>query len=61
MSGFCELTPDGLAWLREYLRDTYNDDFMSDYQLELVGVVPVDVRRWADIEPLPTADLRVVR
>lgn len=55
------LSTAGLAWLREYLRDTYNDDFMSDYQLELVGVVPADVRVWADIEPLSAADLRVVR
>jgi hypothetical protein len=58
---FCELSPDALAWLREYVRDTYSEDFMSDYQMELVGVVPADVRRWAGIEPLPTPDLRVVR
>lgn len=44
------LTPADYDWLREYFRDTYNEDWSADYQLELIGEVPDGVLRWADVE-----------
>jgi hypothetical protein len=44
------LTADDLAWLRQYFIDTYNEDWSSTYQIELVGEVPHGVLRWADVE-----------
>lgn len=44
------LTDEDLAWLRQYFIDTYNEDWATKYQLELVGEVPDDVLLWAHVE-----------
>ena len=40
-----------LAWLRQFLVDTLNTDFLSAYQCELVGEVPPSLLHWASIGP----------
>lgn len=59
----CVLTDAGLDWLRQYFVDTYNEDWASPYQFELIGEVPDDVLRWADADPSKrsTAERRGLR
>jgi hypothetical protein len=38
------------AWLRQFLVDTLNTDFLSAYQCELVGDVPPAVLAWAGVD-----------
>ena len=39
-----------MEWLKQFLVDTLNTDFLSDYQCELVGDVPPLLLAWADID-----------
>lgn len=39
-----------MQWLRQFLVDTLNTDFLSAYQAELVGEVPSALLSWAEIE-----------
>ena len=39
-----------MAWLRQFLVDALNTDFLSAYQCELVGEVPERLLRWAGID-----------
>ena len=47
--------PLDLDWIRQFLADTLNTDFLSPYQREIVGEVPEPVLRWADV-PFDWAD-----
>jgi hypothetical protein len=39
-----------MQWLKQFLVETLNTDFLSAYQCELVGEVPEALLRWADID-----------
>jgi len=51
MSAELPISAESAEWLRQALRDTFNADFMGDYQREVVGEVPADVCDWASIDP----------
>lgn len=44
-----------MKWIRQFLADTLNTDFLSPYQREITGEVPELVLQWADV-PFDWAD-----
>ena len=49
MSPFRFATPE-MQWLKQFLVDTLNTDFLSAYQAEIVGEVPASLLAWAGID-----------
>ena len=39
-----------MQWIKQFLVDTLNTDFLSDYQCELVGEVPPLLLAWSDVD-----------
>ncbi len=39
-----------IQWVKQFLVDTLNTDFLSDYQCEIVGPVPPVLLNWAGVD-----------
>lgn len=44
------LAESSWMWLRTFLHDTLNVDFLGEYQRECVGPIPPDVAAWAEVD-----------